>query len=166
MAKSAHRKEKPPAKEPIARKIVAENRTVPYKYHVLDRYEAGMVLTGPEVKALREARATLRDAYAMVQGGEIWLLNCHLSAYSHIGYATQESLRTRKLLLRREQIDKLAGRVEEKGLALVPLRLYFKNGRAKCELALVKGKKVFDRREEIRRRAIDREIAQELKRFR
>ena len=105
-------------------------------------------------------------AYALIKKGEAWLLSCHISPYSHSGYASHDPLRTRKLLLRREQIDKLRGRVEEKGLALVPVRLYFKNGRAKCELALVKGKKVWDRREEIRRRADDREIEQELKRYR
>src|SRR3990172_3072065 len=108
----------------------------------------------------RPGRAPLRDAYALIKSGEAWLLNCHISAYSHSGYASKEPLRTRKLLLHREEIGKLRGRVEEKGLALVPVRLYFKNGRAKCELALVKGKKVWDRREEIRRRADDREIEQ------
>lgn len=159
-------RKQPAAPEKPARKIVAENRQVPYKYHVLDRYEAGLVLTGTEVKALREGRANLRDAYARVKGGEMWLLNCHISAYSHSGYATHDPLRTRKLLLHGEQIGKLRGRVEEKGLTLVPLRFYFKDGRAKCELALVKGKKVWDRREEIRRRVIARETEQELKRYR
>lgn len=149
-----------------ARKIVAENRQVPYKYHVLERFEAGLVLTGTEVKALRENRANLRDAYALVKAGEAWLLDLHISAYSHSGYASHEPLRTRKLLLHKEEIEKLRGRVQEKGLALVPQRLYFKNGRAKCELALVKGKKIYDRREATRRRVIDREIAQELKHYR
>jgi SsrA-binding protein len=149
-----------------ARKIIAENRTVPYKYHVLERYEAGMALVGTEVKALREGRAQLRDAYALVRRGELWLVHCHISPYSHSGYAGHDPLRDRKLLLHREEILKLAGRLQAKGLTLVPLRLYFKNGRAKCELALAKGKKVFDRREDIKRRAVDREIDQELKRFR
>jgi SsrA-binding protein len=147
-------------------KLIASNRQVPYKYHVLERYEAGLVLTGTEVKALREGRANLRDAYALVKGGELWLLNLHISAYSHSGYASHDPLRTRKLLLHKEEISKLAGRVEQKGLALVPLRLYFKNGRAKCELALVKGKKVYDRREDLRRRVVEREMEQELKRYR
>jgi len=147
-------------------KLIASNRQVPYKYHVLERYEAGLVLTGTEVKALREGRANLRDAYALVKGGELWLLNLHISAYSHSGYASHDPLRTRKLLLHKEEISKLAGRVEQKGLALVPLRLYFKNGRAKCELALVKGKKVYDRREEVRRRVVEREMEQELKQYR
>jgi SsrA-binding protein len=147
-------------------KLIASNRQVLYKYHVLERYEAGLVLTGTEVKALREGRANLRDAYALVKGGELWLLNLHISAYSHSGYASHDPLRTRKLLLHKEEISKLAGRVEQKGLALVPLRLYFKNGRAKCELALVKGKKVYDRREDLRRRVVEREMEQELKRYR
>lgn len=161
----AKTKPKPKAEGP-RRKIVAENRTVPYKYHILDRLEAGMVLTGTEVKALREGRANLRDAFGALRGGEAWLLNCHISAYSHAGYTTHDALRTRKLLLHKSQIQKLTGRVEEKGLALVPLRLYFKNGRAKCELALVRGKKVYDRREDVRRRIVEREIAAELKRRR
>ena len=157
--------EKKPAAKPGV-KVVAENRTVPYKYHVLERVEAGLALTGGEVKALREGRANLRDAYAIVKAGEAWLLNCHISAYSHSGYAIPEALRTRKLLLHKDQIIKLGSRVQEKGLTLVPLRVYFKDGRAKCELALVKGKKVWDRRDEIRRRTAQREIDQELKRYR
>jgi SsrA-binding protein len=147
-------------------KIAAENRTVPYKYHVLERHEAGLVLTGGEVKALREGRANLRDAYAIVKSGELWLLNCHISAYSHAGYSFPDALRTRKLLLHKDEIIKLGGRVQVKGLTLVPLRFYFKNGRAKCELALVKGKKVWDRRDTIRQRTAQREIDQELKRYR
>lgn len=153
-----------PAKD--GRKIVAENRQISYKYHVVERYEAGLVLTGSEVKALREGRANLRDAYAVVKAGELWLLNCHISAYSHASYTTYDPLRTRKLLMHKEEIERLRGRVEQKGLTLVPVRFYFKNGHAKCELALVKGKKVWDRRDEIRRRTARREIEQELKRYR
>ena len=163
-------KRKPAEKKPAAPKpglkIVAENRTVPYKYHVLERAEAGLVLTGGEVKALREGRANLRDAYAVVKSGELWLLNCHISAYSHSGYSFPDALRTRKLLLHKDEIVKLAGRVQVKGLTLVPLRFYFKNGRAKCELALVKGKKTWDRRDTIRQPTAQREIDQELKRYR
>ncbi len=147
-------------------KLVASNRQVPYKYHVQEKYEAGLVLTGSEVKALREGRANLRDAYAMVKYGELWMLNLHISAYSQSSYDAPDPLRTRKLLMHKDEIGRLAGRVEQKGLALVPLRLYFKNGRAKCELALVKGKKVHDRREEVRRRVVEREMDQELKRYR
>ncbi len=148
------------------RKIVAENRQVPFKYHLLERFEAGMVLTGTEVKALREGRANLRDAFARIQGGEAWLLNCHISPYSHAGSASHDPLRTRKLLLHKREIEKLAGRVEEKGLTLVPLRLYFKNGVAKCELVLAKGKKLWDRREATRRRIVEREMEAELRRYR
>jgi SsrA-binding protein len=147
-------------------KLVASNRQVSYKYHVLERYEAGMALTGTEVKALREGRANLRDAYAIVKAGELWLFNCHISPYSHRGYASHDPLRSRKLLMHKHEIGRLTGRVEAKGLALVPLRLYFKSGRAKCELALVKGKKAYDRREQIRRRVAEREMEQELKRYR
>lgn len=157
------RKVSPPK---AGRKVVAENRQIPFKYNILERYEAGMVLTGTEVKALREGRANLRDAFAQIKGGEAWLFNCHISPYSHAGYASHDALRTRKLLLRKEQIAKLAGRVQEKGLTLVPVRVYFKNGRAKCELALAKGKKAWDRRETTRRRIVEREIEQELKRYR
>lgn len=156
---------KPRRQEPGV-KLIASNRQVSYKYHILERYEAGLVLAGTEVKALREGRANLRDAYALVKGGELWLLNCHISPYSHSGYATHDPLRSRKLLMHKDEISKLSGRVEPKGLALVPLRLYFKNGRAKCELALVKGKKVWDRREQMRRRVVEREMEQELKRYR
>ena len=124
-------------------------------------------LTRPEAHpAIADIPRTGPAGIALIKTGEAWLLSCHISPYSHSGYASHDPLRTRKLLLRREQIDKLRGRVEEKGLALVPVRIYFKHGRAKCELALVKGKKVWDRREEIRRRADDREIEQELKRYR
>lgn len=146
--------------------MLAENRTASYKYNILDRLEAGLVLTGTEIKALREGRANLRDAYAGIRAGEAWLFNCHISEYSHKGYASHEALRTRKLLLHKQEIQKLIGRVEEKGLTLIPLRFYLKNGRAKCELGLAKGKKVFDHRETARRRVIDREIQQELKRLR
>ena len=166
MPKPKRKAEKKPAASKPGVKIVAENRTVPYKYHVLERTEAGLVLTGGEVKALREGRANLRDAYAVVKSGELWLLNCHISAYSHSGYSFPDALRTRKLLLHKDEIVKLAGRVQVKGLTLVPLRFYFKNGRAKCELALVKGKKTWDRRDAIRQRTAQREIDQELKRYR
>lgn len=147
-------------------KALAENRTAFFKYHILERYEAGLALTGTEIKALREGRANLRDAYALIRGGEAWLVSCHISEYSHAGYASHDPLRTRKLLLHKEEINKLTGKVEEKGLTLIPLRFYLKNGRAKCELGLAKGKKLFDHREKLRRRIIDREIQQEIKRHR
>ena len=147
-------------------KALAENRRAGYKYSILERFEAGMVLTGTEIKALREGRANLRDGYAAIRGGEAWLVNCHISEYSHKGYAPHEPLRTRKLLLHREEINKLTGKVEEKGLTLLPLRIYLKNGKAKCELGLAKSKKTFDHRETARRKIVDKEIRLELKRLR
>jgi SsrA-binding protein len=147
-------------------KVVAQNRQANFRYHILERYEAGIVLTGTEVKSLRAGGINLRDAYAVVRGGEAWLEKCHISPYPNAGYAQHDPLRTRKLLLRRAELHKLAGRVQEKGLTLVPLRVYFKNGRAKCELGLARGKKVYDRRAEARRRILDREVEAELHRYR
>ena len=140
-----------------AQENIAENRKAFHDYHILESYEAGVVLLGTEVKAIREGRVNLRDSYASVDGGEIWLHNVNISPYSHRGYADHEPLRKRKLLLRRDEIRKLIGRVAEKGLTLVPLRLYFKKGRIKAGIALVKGKKDYDKRETIKRREIDRE---------
>lgn len=165
MRKPTRRKSTTAAEKPAAR-VVAQNRQAFFRYHILERYEAGMVLTGSEVKSLREDGATLRDAYAVVRGGELWLEKCHISPYHSAGYAQHEPLRVRKLLLHKEQIFKLAGRVQEKGLTLVPLRIYFKNGRAKCELGLGRGKKVYDHRAEARRRILDRETDAELQRYR
>ena len=140
-----------------AQRIVADNRKALHDYHVLDSWEAGVVLLGTEVKAIREGRVNLRDSFARVEKGEVWLLNVHISPYSHIGYARHDERRQRKLLLHEHEIRKLAGRVAEKGLTLVPLRMYFKNGRVKVQLALVKGKQMHDKRETIRRREIERE---------
>ena len=138
-------------------RIIADNRKAYHDYHVLDTYEAGVVLLGTEVKAIREGRVNLRDSFARLEKGEVWLLNVHISPYSHTGYAHHEERRQRKLLLRRDEIRKLTGRVVEKGLTLVPLQMYFKDGRVKIALALVKGKQKHDKRETIRRREIDRE---------
>jgi SsrA-binding protein len=145
-------------KEPApAERIAADNRKALHDYYVLDTWEAGVALLGTEVKAIREGRANLRDSFARVDKGEIWLMNVTISPYSHSGYAHHEERRQRKLLLHREEIRKLAGKVREKGLTLVPLRLYFKNGRVKVALALVKGKQAHDKRETIRRREVERE---------
>ena len=140
-----------------AQKIVADNRKAFFDYHVLETFEAGLVLLGTEIKAIREGRVNLRDSYARLENGEIWLLNVSISPYSHTGYARHEERRDRKLLLHRHEIQKLTGRVVEKGLTLVPLRMYMKKGRVKVALALVKGKQAHDKRETIRRREIDRE---------
>lgn len=165
MARKKTKSKSAKAKQP-GHKVIAENRTASFKYNILERYEAGLVLLGTEIKALREGRANLRDSYAVIRGGEAWLFNCHISEYSHKGYASHDPLRTRKLLLRRDELNKLIGRVEEKGLTLIPTRFYLKNGKAKCELGLAKGKKIFDHRETARRKIVEREMQQELKRHR
>ena len=140
-----------------AQRVVADNRKAFHDYHVLETWEAGVALLGTEVKAIREGRVNLRDSFARVEAGEVWLMNVHISPYSHTGYAHHEERRQRKLLMHRYEINKLMGRVQEKGLTLVPLQLYFKNGRVKVSLALVKGKQAHDKRETIRRREVDRE---------
>jgi len=147
----------------LARKIVAENRKARHDYHILETFEAGLVLLGTEVKAIREGRANLRDSFARVEGGEIFVHNFHISAYSHSGYASHDELRRRKLLLHLHEIRKLIGKTVERGMTLVPLRLYFKDGRAKLEIALAKGKRDYDRRETIRRREADRETRAAIK---
>lgn len=141
-------------------KEVAVNRQAFHNYEILERLEAGIVLTGTEIKSAREGRVNLKDAYGLVKSGEVWLLNCHISPYSHGNYANHDPLRTRKLLLNRSEIRKLIGRTTEKGLTLVPLRVYLKDGRLKCELALAKGRKLHDKREVSRMKTIDKEARQ------
>lgn len=140
-----------------AQKIVAENRKALFDYHIVDTLEAGLALLGTEVKAIREGRVNLRDSYGKIENGEVWLFNVNISPYSHRGYADHEPLRRRKLLLHRDEIRKLVGKVAERGFTLVPLRLYFKNGRVKVALSLARGKNAPDKRETIRRRETDRE---------
>ncbi len=146
-----------------AQRIVADNRKAFFDYHVLETLEAGVALLGTEIKAIREGRVNLRDSYARLENGEIWLLNVHISPYSHSGYAHHDERRQRKLLLHKHEIMKLAGRVQEKGLTIVPLQLYFKGGRLKVELGLAKGKQAPDKRETIRRRETDRETRAAIK---
>lgn len=141
-------------------KEVAVNRQAFHNYEILERLEAGIVLTGTEIKSARDGHVNLRDAYGLVKSGEVWLLNCHISPYSHGNYANHDPLRTRKLLLNRSEIRKLIGRTTEKGLTLVPLRLYLKNGRLKCELALARGRKLHDKREVSRMKTIEKEARQ------
>jgi SsrA-binding protein len=141
-------------------KEIAVNRQAFHNYEILERLEAGIVLTGTEIKSARDGRVNLKDAYGLVKSGEVWLLNCHISPYSHGNYANHDPLRTRKLLLNRSEIRKLIGRTTEKGLTLVPLRLYLKDGRLKCELALAKGRKLHDKREVSRMKTIDKEARQ------
>ena len=143
-------------------KEIAVNRQAFHNYEIIEKFEAGLVLTGTEIKSAREGRVTLKDSYGMVKAGEVWLLNCHISPYSHGNYANHDPLRTRKILLRRSEINRLIGRTTERGLTLVPLRMYLKEGRLKCELALAKGRKVHDKREASRRKTIEKETRQAL----
>jgi SsrA-binding protein len=140
-----------------AEKNLAENRKALHDYEVLETFEAGMVLLGTEVKSIKDGRVNLRDSYARVEGDELFVFNVHISPYTHRGYADHEPMRKRKLLLHRAEIRKLIGRTVEKGLTLVPLRMYLKNGRVKLAVSLARGKKMHDKRETIRRREIDRE---------
>ncbi len=140
------------------RKLVATNRRARFEYEILDTYEAGLVLRGPEVKSLRAGKASLSDAYALVRRGEAYLVNAHISPYEEAGRENADPRRERKLLLHRAEIARLAGDVSERGFTIVPLSLYFKDGRAKVELALARGKKLYDKRETIRRREEDREV--------
>jgi SsrA-binding protein len=141
----------------LAQTVIAENRKARHDYHLLETMEAGVALLGTEVKAIREGRVNLRDSYARVENGEVFLCNVNISPYSHRGYVDHEPLRERKLLLHRDEIRRLVGRTVEKGMTLVPVRMYFKNGRVKVALSLAKGKKDYDKRETIKRREVDRE---------
>jgi SsrA-binding protein len=138
-------------------RLLADNRKAGFDFEYLEQFEAGVVLLGTEVKAIREGRVNLRDSYARTDAGEVWMMNVHISPYSHRGYAEHAEMRQRKLLMHRHEIRKLIGRTAEKGLTLVPLQLYFKKGRVKVLLGLAKGKQEHDKRETIRRREVDRE---------
>jgi len=145
-------------------KVVATNRKAFHDYHIEDRLEAGIVLRGTEVKSLREGLVNLRDSYAAVQNGEVFLHNCHINPYSHGNILNHEPLRTRKLLLHQKEITKLIGLTQQKGLTLIPLRIYFSpRGHAKVELALAKGKKQYDRRATIKEREAGREVERAMK---
>jgi SsrA-binding protein len=137
--------------------LIADNRKAGHDYHLLEQFEAGLVLTGTEVKAAREGRVNLREAYCRLEGAEAFLLGAHIGQYSHGGYASHDPVRRRKLLLNRAELNKLLGKTTERGLTIVPLRMYFKKGRIKLMIALAKGKKLYDKRETIRRREADRE---------
>jgi SsrA-binding protein len=137
--------------------LIADNRKARHDFHLLEEFEAGLVLRGTEVKAMREGRANLRDSYCRVEGGEAFLLGAHVGQYSHGGYASHDPVRPRKLLLHQDELRKLLGKTTERGMTIVPLRMYFKNGRAKLVIALAKGKKTYDKRETIKRREAERE---------
>jgi len=145
-------------------KLVAENRRARHDYEIIETYEAGLVLLGWEVKSLREGRVSLKDAYARPRGEEIFLLNCHISPYSHATNIEADPERPRKLLLKKREIKRLIGRVTEKGLTLIPLRIYFnRRGYAKVEIALARGRKLYDKREVAKRRTLERELRSALK---
>ncbi|MBL8151389.1 MAG: SsrA-binding protein SmpB [Blastocatellia bacterium] len=138
-------------------KVITTNRQAYHDYYIDETYEAGIVLTGTEVKSLRDGRVNLKDAYVVVKEGEAWLLNAHISPYSHGNRQNHDPTRTRKLLLHKYEIDKLSSKVQEKGLTLVPTKLYFKRGRVKAEVGIARGKKLFDKRETEKKRLVDRE---------
>ena len=142
---------------PERERLIADNRKARHDYHLYETWEAGIVLLGTEVKAIREGRVNLKDSYGRVEGGEVFLYNVHISPYSHRGYAEHEPVRRRKLLLNKAEIRKLVGKTTERGFTLVPVRMYFKGGRVKVAISLAKGKKTHDKRETIRRREIERE---------
>ena len=142
---------------PAGRKVVATNRKARHEYHILDEWEAGLVLTGSEVKSLRDGRVSFQDAFARVERGEVWLHSLHISPYVQANRQNHDPLRPRKLLLRRQEIRKLIGKVEEKGLTLVPLEIYFQQGYAKVRIALARGKQLHDKREALKKRDQERE---------
>ncbi len=145
--------------------VVATNRTASYRYNLLERFEAGLVLTGTEVKSLREGKAQLKDSYAVIRDGEVWLLGTYIPPYGPASRANHEPEHDRKLLLRRAEIDRLVGRTRERGLTLVPTRIYFSGprSRAKVEIALARGKDLYDKRESIRKRDMARDVERELR---
>jgi SsrA-binding protein len=145
--------------EEKTRQSVARNKRASHDYHILETWEAGLVLTGSEVKSLRNGRANIGDAYAILRDGEVYLINLHISPYEQASYFNHDPTRTRKLLLHKKEIRKMIGAVERQGLTLIPLELYFKKGKAKVALALGKGKKLHDKRADIRKKDAEREMA-------
>src|ERR687898_1721174 len=137
--------------------LIADNRKAFHDYHILETFEAGVALLGTEVKSIRGGNVNLRDSYARVEGGEVWIYNVHVAPYSHRGYVDHEPTRRRKLLLHKQEIRKLIGKTVERGLTLVPLRLYFKGGKVKVAISLAKGKQAHDKRDAIKKRETDRE---------
>jgi SsrA-binding protein len=147
-----------------SKKLISKNRQAFHDYEVAETLEAGIALQGTEVKSLREGRVNLKDSYAVVRNGELWMENCHISPYPQGNIYNHEPMRPRKLLMHKRQIAKLAGDIARKGMTLVPLSLYFVNGKVKVEIAVARGKKAYDKRETEKRKAIERDIQQELKR--
>ena len=149
----------------MAEKLICQNKKAWHNYFFEDRYEAGIALLGTEVKSLREGRANLGDSYGKIKNGEVFLVDAHISPYSHANRFNHDPLRTRKLLLHKKEIRRLIGKVQERGFTLIPLRLYFSNGRAKVELGLGKGKKLFDKRETLKRKTMERDMERGRKGF-
>lgn len=145
-------------------KVITTNRKAYHNFSISDKYEAGIVLQGTEVKSIRDGRINLTDSYATVKGNELWLLNCHISPYSHGNLQNHEPTRTRKLLLHKKEISRLIGKVAERGFTLVPLRVYLKRGLVKVEIGLAKGKKLYDKRETEHRKTIERETRAAIRR--
>jgi len=144
-------------------KIVTKNRKAFHDYFIQETYEAGLMLVGTEVKSLREGKANLKDSYALIKGGEVFLLNCHISPYSHGNMQNHDPVRTRKLLLHKKEISKLWGKMSQQGLTLIPLKLYFKDGKAKVEIGLAKGKRQYEKRDSIKEREAKRDIERHMK---
>src|SRR5256714_7186900 len=150
----------------VGQRDASVNRIASHNYFLLEKYETGVALTGTEVKSVRSGLVNLKDAYGLVKDGELWLLNCHIGAYEHGNIFNHAPLRTRKLLVHKEELRKLIGQTQQKGLTLIPTRMYFKNGRVKLELALAKGKQLWDKRETERRRTADKEAREAITRSR
>lgn len=144
-------------------KIVAQNRKAFHDYSIEETVEAGIVLAGTEVKSLREGNANLKDSYVLVKGSEVFLLNCHISPYTHGNIMNHDPVRTRKLLLHKKEIERLQGKAAQKGYSLIPLKIYFKDSRAKVEVGLARGKKQYEKRETIKKRDAEREIERAMK---
>ena len=143
--------------------MISKNKKAFFNYHVDETYEAGIVLTGTEVKSCRQGKANLKDGYARITNGEVFLHEVHISPYSHAGHSQHEPLRVRKLLLHRQEIKRLTGKIQEKGYACIPLYMYFQNGKVKVEMGLARGKRLYDKREQIKQRDLKREAAAALK---
>lgn len=161
-------KPKPARRDPVAsgERDASVNRAASHNYFLLEKFEAGIALRGTEVKSVRAGRANLKDAYGLVKDGELWLINAHIGPYEHGNIFNHEPLRTRKLLVHRSELNKLFGKTQQRGLTLIPTRLYFRNGRVKVEIALAKGKQTWDKRETERRRTADREAREAIARSR
>ena len=144
-------------------KIICQNKKAYHEYFIEETYEAGIVLVGTEVKSLRDGKAQLVDSYAVFKGDELFLLNAHISPYSHAARDNHDPTRSRKLLLHKKELQRLQGKINERGFALVPLKLYFSRGKIKAEIALVKGKKLHDKRETLKKNAMKKDVERELK---